>query len=340
MTIRVGINGFGRIGRLALRESFDSTAFKIVHINERAGNVEAAAHLLKFDSIHGTWQKEIGSDANQQKLIIDGVPINYSQCTEIKDTPWLEAQVDLVLECTGQFKTIESLNPFFDHNIQKVVVSAPVKGYPEDQVLNVVMGVNDTKYHHQKIVTAASCTTNCLAPVIDVLHKEFGIVHGSMTTIHDITNTQSVLDQFHSDPRRARASSLSLIPTSTGSATAITEIFPELKGRLNGIAVRVPMANASLTDCVFELSAPVTENQINQALSDAAHGRMNGILGFEDRPLVSVDYTNDRRSGVVDGLSTMVINGTQVKVLIWYDNEVGYVNRMIELAAKVARSIA
>ena len=339
MTIKVGINGFGRIGRLALRESFDSQDFEVVHINECAGDAKTAAHLLQFDSIHGVWQKDIDADEQLRHLTIDHARIGYSQCSNIDDTPWAEAQIDLMLECNGQFKTLESLAPFFDQNIKKVVVSAPIKGYPEDQVLNVVMGVNDTKVHQQSIVTAASCTTNCLAPVIDVLHKEFGIVHGSMTTIHDITNTQSVLDQFHSDPRRARASSLSLIPTSTGSATAITEIFPELKGRLNGIAVRVPMANASLTDCVFELGSSVTTTEINQALSDAALGRLKGILGYEDRPLVSVDYTNDRRSGIVDGLSTMVIDGTQVKVLIWYDNEVGYVNRMIELAAKLARSI-
>ena len=201
------------------------------------------------------------------------------------------------------------------------------------------MGVNDHKYNGQNIVTAASCTTNCLAPVIDVLHSTFGIEHGAITTIHDITNTQSILDEYHSDLRRARASSMSLIPTSTGSATAITEIFPELKGRLNGLAVRVPLANASLTDCVFELARPVSVQQINQALESAANGRLQGILGFENLPLVSVDYTNDRRSGIVDGQSTMVINNTQVKVLIWYDNEIGYVNRMMELTALVAHSI-
>ena len=178
-----------------------------------------------------------------------------------------------------------------------------------------------------------------LAPVIDVLQSNFGIEHGSITTIHDITNTQSILDEYHSDLRRARASSMSLIPTSTGSATAITEIFPELKGRINGIAVRVPLANASLTDCVFELQKQVTSDEVNAALKTASEGRLKGILGYEDLPLVSVDYTNDKRSGIVDGLSTMVVNNTQVKVLIWYDNETGYVNRMMELAAKVAASI-
>jgi glyceraldehyde 3-phosphate dehydrogenase len=239
------------------------------------------------------------------------------------------------VECSGQFKSRSSLLPYFDQGIKKVVVSAPIK----DGTLNIVMGVNDHLYSDQDIVTAASCTTNCLAPVIDVLQKEFGIVHGAITTIHNITNTQSILDEYHEDLRRARASSLSLIPTSTGSATAITEIFPELKGRINGIAVRVPLANASLTDCVFELKVPVTIDQINNALRAAANGRLQGILGFEELPLVSVDYTNDTRSGIVDGPSTMIIDQTQVKILIWYDNEIGYVSRMMELVSKIANSI-
>ena len=241
----------------------------------------------------------------------------------------------MVIECSGKFKSQQLLAPYFDQGVKKVVVSAPVK----DGTLNIVMGVNDDQYQDQAIVTAASCTTNCLAPVIDVLQKTFGIKHGAITTIHDITNTQSILDEYHSDLRRSRASSMSLIPTSTGSATAITEIFPELKGRLNGLAVRVPLANASLTDCVFELEQDVTVEEVNSALKTAAEGRLKGILGFDEIPLVSVDYTNDKRSGIVDGLSTMVINNSQVKVLIWYDNEVGYVNRMMELAAKVAASI-
>jgi glyceraldehyde 3-phosphate dehydrogenase len=217
-----------------------------------------------------------------------------------------------------------------------VVVSAPVK----DGTLNIVMGVNDHLYDpaQHRIVTAASCTTNCLAPVVDVIHRSFGIRHGSITTVHDITNTQSVLDGYHKDLRRARACGQSLIPTSTGSATAITEIFPELKGRLNGIAIRVPITNASLTDCVFELEQSVTVEQVNAALKAAAEGRLQGILGYEERPLVSADYVNDPRSSIVDALSTMVINGTQVKILAWYDNEIGYVHRMMELALKVGRS--
>ncbi|MDB4426896.1 ArsJ-associated glyceraldehyde-3-phosphate dehydrogenase [Porticoccaceae bacterium] len=335
MTIKIAINGFGRIGRLALRAAWHRDDYQIVQINEIAGDASAAAHLLKYDSVHGTWDnavssEESGADAN---LCIDGQTVRYTQNTNIADTDW--SAVDMVIECTGTFKSQQALAPYFDKGVKKVVVSAPVK----DGTLNLVMGVNDHLYTNQAIVTAASCTTNCLAPVVDVLQKTFGIKHAAITTIHDITNTQSILDQYHSDLRRSRASGLSLIPTSTGSATAITEIFPELKGRINGLAVRVPLANGSLTDCVFELNRDVNADQVNHALRDAAEGRLKGILGFSELPLVSADYTNDKRSGIVDGLSTMVINNSQVKVLVWYDNEIGYVNRMMELAAKVAASI-
>ena len=331
MTIKVGINGFGRIGRLALRAAWHRDDYQIVEINEVAGDASAAAHLLKYDSVHGSWSKDIVStDAG---LCIDGQSIGYSQNHNIADSDW--SAVDMVVECTGTFKSQQALSAYFDQGVKKVVVSAPIK----DGTLNVVMAVNDHLYTDQAIVTAASCTTNCLAPVVDVLQKTFGIKHAAITTIHDITNTQSVLDEYHSDLRRSRASGLSLIPTGTGSATAITEIFPELKGRINGLAVRVPLANASLTDCVFELDCQVTVDQVNGALRDGAGGRLHGLLGFSDLPLVSVDYANDTRSGIVDGLSTMVINKSQVKVLIWYDNEIGYVNRMMELTAKVASSI-
>ena len=345
MTIKIAINGFGRIGRLALRAAWHRDDYEIVQINEIAGDANAAAHLLKYDSVHGTWDRAISAElisaepisaegsGTEAKIVIDGQSIAYTQNQNIADTDW--SAVDIVVECTGTFKSQEALAPYFDQNVKKVVVSAPVK----DGTLNVVMGVNDHLYTNQAIVTAASCTTNCLAPVVDVLQKTFGIKHAAITTIHDITNTQSILDEYHSDLRRSRASGMSLIPTSTGSATAITEIFPELKGRINGLAVRVPLANASLTDCVFELDCEVSVDQVNDALREAAEGRLNGILGFSNLPLVSVDYTNDKRSGIVDGLSTMVINKSQVKVLIWYDNEIGYVNRMMELTAKVAASI-
>ncbi len=335
MTIRIGINGFGRIGRLALRAAWHWPHFDIVHVNEMAGDAKSAAHLLKYDSVHGTWEETATAAGEQtrQTLQINDKSIRYTQSQTIEGGDW--SDVDVVIECTGKFKSQQLLAPFFAQGVKKVVVSAPIK----DGTLNVVMGVNDHLYSGQDIVTAASCTTNCLAPVVDVLQQSFGIKHGSITTIHDITNTQSILDEYHSDLRRARASGLSLIPTSTGSATAITEIFPELKGRINGLAVRVPLANASLTDCVFELEQEVTAERVNQALKLASEGRLQGILGYSDIPLVSVDYTNDKRSGVVDGLSTMVINNTQVKVLIWYDNEIGYVNRLMELAAKVASGL-
>jgi len=335
MTCRVAINGFGRMGRLALRAAWGNPDFEIVHINEIGGDAEAAAHLLKFDSVHGTWQVE--TSGTESTLNIDGKTLGYSQNNRLEETPWGELGIDVVVDCTGKFKSKEALAPYLASGVKKVVVSAPVK----DGTLNIVMGVNDHLYDsgQHDIVTAASCTTNCIAPVVDVIHREFAIRHGSMTTIHDITNTQSILDEYHPDLRRARACGQSLIPTSTGSATAIAEIFPELRGRLNGVAVRVPLANASLTDCVFEVENPVSVEQVNAALQAAANGQLQGVLGYEERPLVSVDYTNDPRSGIVDALSTMVINGTQVKLLVWYDNEMGYVHRMMELVAKVSRAL-
>jgi len=335
MTIKVGINGFGRMGRLAFKAAWQWPEFEIVHINEIAGDAASAAHLLNFDSVHGRW--EFAAQANEQGIMIEGKQVGYSQNTAIKDTPWGDLAVDIVVECTGMFKSQQALAAYFVQGVKKVVVSAPIK----DGTLNVVMGVNDGLYDLQQpaIVTAASCTTNCIAPVVKVIHEAFGIKHGSITTMHDITNTQSVLDEYHKDLRRARASGLSLIPTTTGSASAITEIFPELAGKLNGIAVRVPLANASLTDCVFELETAVTKEEVNQALENAAQGELKGVLGFEIRPLVSADYTNDTHSSTIDALSTMVINGTQVKLLAWYDNEIGYVARMMELTKKVAQSL-
>ncbi|MCO7224160.1 ArsJ-associated glyceraldehyde-3-phosphate dehydrogenase [Pleionea sp. CnH1-48] len=331
MTIRVAINGFGRMGRLALRAAWDWPEIEFVHINEVACGSETAAHLLKFDSVHGQWQPEVSSE--EDAIIIDGKKISYSQNKPLEATDWQSMNLDVMIECTGKFKTTPALQPYFEQGIPRVLVSAPVKDGP----LNVVMGVNDHLYDPQqhKIITAASCTTNCLAPVVKVLQDSLKIKHGSMTTIHDITNTQSILDQPHKDLRRARASSMSLIPTSTGSATAITHIFPELTGKLNGVAVRVPLANASITDCVFEVERATTVEEVNQLMKQASETTLKGVLGYEERPLVSVDYTDDTRSGIVDAPSTMVINDTQVKLLVWYDNEVGYVHRMMELAKKI-----
>ena len=334
MSKRVAINGFGRIGRLAMRVAHSIESINVAHINEVAGDAHTAAHLLEFDSVQGRWDVPVGVAGDA--LMVGGEKVTYSSNGELEDTPWQDLGVDIVLDCTGKFKTNEALQPYLRSGIANVVVSAPIK----QGVLNIVMGVNDHLYdpgRHQ-LVTAASCTTNCIAPVIGVLHKQFTIRHGSITTIHDITNTQNVLDAFHKDPRRARASGLSLIPTTTGSASAITDIIPELRGKLDGIAVRVPLANASLADCVFELDQNVTADQVNLALRSAAEADLQGILGVEERPLVSVDYQGDTRSGIVDALSTLVVNDRHVKVLVWYDNEMGYVHRMMELVNKAATS--
>lgn len=336
--IRIAINGFGRMGRLALRAAWGKPEFEFCHINEKAGDSAAMAHLLQYDSVHGTWDHRVSH--NDTQLIIDDVTIDVSHSASIEELPWLSKDIDVVIDCTGKFKDYVSLSKYLQGGCKQVVVSAPVKNSEDHpEILNIVMGVNDKRFDENPtkypIVTAASCTTNCIAPVVDVLLKRFGIKHGCINTIHDVTNTQSVLDGYHKDLRRARASSLSLIPTSTGSATAITAIFPELQNKIDGIAIRVPLANASLTDCVFELQASVTVAEINAAFAEAAAGYLQGILGYEEKPLVSCDYTDDPRSGIVDGASTMVVDGTQVKLLVWYDNEWGYVNRMMELAGKV-----
>ena len=315
MTINVGINGFGRMGRLGLRAGWASDAYRVVHVNETATDAAGSAHLLKFDSVHGTWPVECSGDADGMR--IGDSNISYSRHAAIADTDW--SGCDIVIEATGKHhKKPETLQAYFDQGVKKVLVAAPTEG-----ALNIVYGINDHLYdpevHH--LVTAASCTTNCLAPVIKVIHEKIGIVHGCMTTIHDITNTQIIVDKGHKDLRRARACGNSLIPTTTGSARAITKIFPELEGKLNGHAVRVPLLNASLTDIVIETARPVTADEVNGLFRQAAEGELKGILGYEERPLVSVDYVNDSRSSIVDALSTMVIDDTQLKVYAWYDNE-------------------
>lgn len=331
MTLKVGINGFGRMGRLIMRAAYAWPEFEIVHINDPAGSAETLAHLLNYDSVHGIWK--YSAEAEGQSITIDDHTITCSQNKEIDETDW--SACDIVIEASGKMKSKAVLESYLKQGVKRVVVTAPVK---EEGVLNIVMGVNDALYDpaQHPIVTAASCTTNCLAPVVKVIHESLGIVHGSMTTIHDITNTQSILDTPHKDLRRARACGMSLIPTTTGSATAITHIFPELKGKLNGHAVRVPLANASLTDCVFEVAKPTTVEAVNQLLQDASEGALAGIMGYEEKPLVSIDYKTDPRSCVVDALSTMVVNNTQVKLYLWYDNEWGYANRTAELVKKVA----
>jgi len=330
MSIKIGINGFGRIGRLALRAAYDWPEFEFIQINDPAGNAEAHAHLLNFDSIHGRWHHS--ADFNADGIVINNRTITLTHNKTIAETDW--SGCDVVIDASGKMKTVEVLQAYLKQGVKRVVVAAPVK---ETGALNIVMGVNDHLYDptQHKIVTAASCTTNCIAPVIKVIHEALGIVHGSITTIHDLTNTQSILDTPHKDLRRARASGMSLIPTTTGSATAIAEIFPELRGKLNGHAIRVPLANASLTDCVFEVSRPTTAEEVNQLLQQAAAGELKDILGYESRPLVSIDYRTDPRSSIIDALSTLVVNGTHVKIYAWYDNEWGYSNRLVELVKKV-----
>jgi glyceraldehyde 3-phosphate dehydrogenase len=336
MSVRVGINGFGRMGRLVVRALSRHPGLELVHVNEPKGGLEVAAHLLEFDTVHGRYPGTVGIDGDA--MVVDGRRISFSEHDRPAAIDWAGLGVDLVIESSGRFKVAPDIQPHLDRGARAVVVACPVKS---PGVLNVVMGCNDHLYDpaEHPIVTAASCTTNCLAPVVKVLHESIGIERGAITTVHDVTNTQVIVDAPHKDLRRARSALNSLIPTSTGSATAITLIYPELTGRLNGIAVRVPLLNASLTDCVFTLARDVTVEEVNGLLRAAAHGELDGILGFEDRPLVSADYTNDPRSGIVDGPSTMVIDGRMVKVLVWYDNEYGYVHRMAELAAKVGAAI-
>ena len=335
MTIRIGINGFGRMGKLGFRAGWDNPAYEIVHINEIKGDATCHAHLMEFDSVHGRWEHDIHAAGDH--ILVDGKRIGFSMLNDPAGVDWAGMGIDIVVECTGRHKTAEALQPYLNQGIKKVVVSAPV---PEP-ALNIVYGINHLDYDpaQHDIVTAASCTANCLAPVVKVLNEGLGIRHGCMTTIHDITNTQTIVDIGHKDLRRARACGSSLIPTTTGSAKAITKIFPELTGRLNGLAVRVPLTNGSLTDLVIEAGRETSVEEVNALFRSAAEGELNGILGYEERPLVSVDYTNEQRSSVIDALSTMVIDGTQVKVLAWYDNEWGYVNRMMELTAHVAKSI-
>ena len=333
MTIKVGINGFGRMGRLTLRAAVDWPEIEFIKVNDVAGDAKTHAHLIEFDSVHGRLAQQVSSD--DSSFSVGKHTIALTNNKTINETDWSDC--DVVIEASGKMKTTELLNQYLAQGVKRVVVTAPVK---EDGILNVVMGVNDDLYNpsEHKIVTAASCTTNCLAPIVKVLQEKVGIKHGSMTTIHDITNTQTIIDAPHKDLRRARSCGTSLIPTTTGSATAITHIFPELKGKLNGHAVRVPLTNASITDCVFELERGVTQDEVNTWFKDAANNELQGILGYEERPLVSIDYKTDPRSCTIDALSTMVINNTQLKLYAWYDNEWGYANRTAELMLKVAQS--
>lgn len=340
--MKVGINGMGRIGRLALRAAMGAAErpaddpragnrLEVVHLNEIKGGAAATAHLLTFDTVQGRWRADIAAEGDDA-IRIDGQRLRFTSHPTAADIPWGDLGVDLVLECTGKFLTPETIQGHLDRGAKRVIVAAPVK---VGDVLNIVVGVNHPLYDPAKhrIVTAASCTTNCLAPVVKVVHEAIGIRHGQITTIHDPTNTNVVVDAPHKDLRRARSAMASLAPTTTGSATAIALIYPELKGKLNGHAVRAPVLNASLTDCVFELQRATTADEVNALFEAAAKsGPLQGILGYETRPLVSADYARDTRSSIVDAPSTMVTDGTLLKVYAWYDNEMGYACRMVDLA--------
>ena len=339
--MKVGINGMGRIGRLALRAAMGAAdrpsddpraknRLQVVHLNELKGGAAATAHLLAFDSVQGKWREHIEAEGDSA-IQVGSHTLGFSAHASPSDIPWGDLGVDLVLECTGKFLTPETLQGHFDRGAKRVIVAAPVK---VGNVLNVVVGINHQQYNpaNDRIVTAASCTTNCLAPVVKVVHEAIGIRHGQITTIHDPTNTNLVVDAPHKDLRRARSAMTSLAPTTTGSATAIALIYPELKGKLNGHAVRAPVLNASLTDCVFEMQRETTAEEVNALFSAAAQGALAGILGYEVKPLVSADYARDTRSAIVDALSTMVTDGTLLKVYAWYDNEMGYACRMVDLA--------
>ena len=343
--MRIGINGMGRIGRLALRAAMGAAErpaddpragnrLEVVHLNELKGGIGAIAHLLAFDSVQGRWRADIAAESDSVIRIGDR-KLAFTAHATSAEIPWGDLGVDLVLECTGKFLTPETLQGHFDRGAKRVIVAAPVKiAHEPNSVLNIVIGVNHHRYDpaQHRIVTAASCTTNCLAPVVKVVHEAIGIRHGQITTIHDPTNTNPMVDAPHKDLRRARSAMLSLAPTTTGSATAIALIYPELKGKLNGHAVRASVLNASLTDCVFELKRETTAEEVNGLFAEAAMGPLAGILGYEERPLVSADYARDTRSSIIDALSTMVTDGTMLKVYAWYDNEMGYACRMVDLA--------
>ncbi len=329
--MKVFLNGLGRIGKLVLRELVDDPGgIRILGVNDAGGDAAQHALLLEFDSVHGRWDRAVRAEGDV--LVAGDMRLPFTGHRRIEDLDL--AGIDTVIDCTGVFKTGAAVQPYYDAGVGRVLVSAPVK---DDAALNLVYGVNQDLYDgSQRLVTAASCTTNCLAPVIAVLREAVGIRHGSFTTIHDVTNTQTIVDRPHKDPRRARSALTNLIPTTTGSAKAIMQIFPDLEGRLMGHAVRVPLLNASLTDCAFEMARPVTVDEIHAAFRAVEAGSMAGILGVEDRPLVSGDFRGDRRSAIVDALSTLVVQGTHLKLYVWYDNEFGYSVRMADIARMMA----
>ncbi len=333
MALKVGINGFGRIGRTLFKIIFDrGEDIEVVAIND-LGNINDLAHLLKYDSVHGVWQRDI--EVKGESIFVDGKELKCLSVPNLEQLPWHELGVQIVFEATGLFRDRASAQKHIDAGAQKVIVTAPGKGLDA----TFVIGVNDEEYdprnHH--IVSNASCTTNCLAPVVRVLHDNFIVERGLMTTVHSYTMDQRLLDALHKDLRRSRAAALSMIPTTTGAAVAVTEVIPELKGKLNGMAIRVPTPNVSLVDFVCQVGKDVTEEEINAALKEASETRLKGILYYSTEPLVSVDYNHSPYSSIVDAALTSVVDKRLVKVLSWYDNEYGYSNRLADLALLMAK---
>ncbi|MDR2162760.1 MAG: type I glyceraldehyde-3-phosphate dehydrogenase [Clostridiales Family XIII bacterium] len=327
MSTKVGINGFGRIGRNAFKAAIQKGAdFDIVAIND-VTDPRTLAHLLKYDSIFGAFAGTV--EAKDDAIVVNGKEIKITAVRNPAELPWKELGVEVVLESTGLFTKKPDAEKHLQAGAKKVIISAPAT----DEDITVVMGVNEDKYdpasHH--VLSNASCTTNCLAPVAKIIDKNWGIVEGLMTTVHSYTNDQKILDQPHKDLRRARAAAMAIIPTTTGAAKAVALVLPQLKGKLNGMAMRVPTPAVSVVDVVFKLDMEADKAQINKALKDAAEGDMKGILGYSDDPLVSIDYKGDPRSSIVDGLSTMFVDSKFVKIVSWYDNEWGYSNRAVDL---------
>jgi glyceraldehyde 3-phosphate dehydrogenase len=334
MKTKVGINGFGRIGKVAVKVWLENERdIEIVAINSTSGPVKHA-HIFKYDSMYGTLPVEV--KATEDALHVGDKVIKFTRHKDPADIPWKELGVDIVLECSGKFNTEEDAKKHIQAGAKKVILSAPPKS---GDVLQVVMGVNEEDYDPSKhnILSNASCTTNCLAPVVKVLNDEFGVAYGLMTTVHAYTNDQMLLDMPHSDPRRSRAAAMSIIPTTTGAAKAVTKVIPELKGRLNGFALRVPTPVVSIVDFVAELKKDTTAEEVNQKLKEMADGKLKGIMGYSEEPLVSIDYKKDKRSSVVDALSTMMTGPRLVKVVAWYDNEWGYTERLVDFLDYVAQ---
>lgn len=330
--VRVGINGFGRIGRMVLRAAWGMDDVKVVAVND-LGDPQSLAHLLQYDSVHGIWNQKVEWEKGGLRIGQTFIPLYGEKDPE--RIPWEELGVELVIEATGRFTKKEKALSHCKGGAKRVLITAPAEGAD----LTLVMGVNHESYDPQKhfVVSNASCTTNCLAPVVKVLHEEFGIERGLMTTIHSYTNDQRILDLEHKDLRRARAAALSIVPTTTGAAKAIGLVIPDLQGKLNGIAMRVPTPNVSLVDLVAELKKEVTVQEVNESLCRAARGQLAGILEYCELPLVSRDFNGNPHSAIIDALSTMVIEKNMVKVVAWYDNEWGYSNRVVDAVRYMAQ---